>query len=43
MAYRGYLICTTLLGHFFVEKDGRLICWADNATDAKRKIDVLLN
>ena len=43
MAYRGYLISTTLMGHFFVEKDGQLICWAHDVADAKRKIDGLLD
>ncbi len=42
-AYRGYIIRATALGAYFVEKDQHLICWADNITDAKNKIDPLVN
>lgn len=43
MAYRGYLICWTLLGEVFIEKGAHLIGWATGEADAKRIIDSLLD
>lgn len=44
-AYRGYLIRWTIFtldkpdNRMWIEKDGHLICWANDVDDAKRKID----
>lgn len=43
LAYRGYLIRLTIKGEVFVEKDGHLVCWAINLTQAKCRIDALLD
>ena len=43
VAYRGYLIRTTLRGETFVEKDRTLICWAADEATAKKSIDELLD
>lgn len=42
-SYRGYRIRTSYFsGAWWVERDGRLICYADSVEDAKRQVDGLL-
>ncbi len=44
VAHRGYLIrFNRIAGTCWVEKDGTLICWAQDANDARRQIDALLD
>lgn len=42
-AYRGYLIQTTLAGKTFISCGGALIGWAEDAADARRIVDHLLD
>lgn len=42
-AYRGYLVCTNVVGDCWVEKDTSLICWVTNAKEGKRQVDALLD
>ena len=47
--YRGYLIRWSAFtmhkpdNTVWIEKDGHFICWANNADEAKQKIDELLS
>lgn len=44
LMYRGYrIIHNTITDTFWVEKDGVRICWATSYSDAKRKIDTILD
>ena len=40
IAYKGYLVRSSISGTW-IEKWDRLICWADDAAQAKRIIDEL--
>jgi hypothetical protein len=42
-AYRGYLICRTIGGQIWVERDRHLICWASDVAQAKAQINGLVD